>query len=164
MSAFLASFAHASDRADDVSHTYQAAAVSKDILATRDTGIPDELLKADSWLAVTLEDKRFALAGGSYGRDLASYRSDHGWSAPVFIGPDNSKLSAEILTYTRSKAAFAGVLPDGDVVQAHKSGDEAMYCDVVDRHDLLDGTIPLPASTRSCIHELEEYGPGNHPA
>ncbi len=37
------------------------------------------------------------------------------------------KLNAQILTYARSKGAFAGVSLDGAVVQADQSGDRAMY-------------------------------------
>jgi lipid-binding SYLF domain-containing protein len=36
------------------------------------------------------------------------------------------KLNAQILTYARSKGAFAGVSLDGAVVQADQSGDPAM--------------------------------------
>ncbi len=35
------------------------------------------------------------------------------------------KLNAEILSYSRSKGAFAGVSVDGSVVQADKSGDKS---------------------------------------
>jgi hypothetical protein len=37
------------------------------------------------------------------------------------------KINAEILSYSRAKGVFAGVSLDGAVVQADKSGDQAMY-------------------------------------
>src|SRR6202166_1527923 len=43
------------------------------------------------------------------------------------------KLSAEILSYSRTKGVFAGVSLSGAVVQADKSGDRALYGAAVDR-------------------------------
>jgi lipid-binding SYLF domain-containing protein len=68
------------------------------------------------------------------------------------------KLNAEILTYSRSKGIFAGVSLSGAVVQADKSGDQALYGDDVDRHNILDGKVPVPDSARDLIRELREYG------
>lgn len=218
-STMFASAAYASDREDDASRARKAAEVFKEIMATPDKGIPDQLLKAASCIAVIPGDKKFAfIFGGSYGRGLVSCRDEHGWSAPVFIALDGGsvgyqiggsstdvvmlfmnahalqsllsdkfklgadatvaagpvgrhaaaatdlKLNAEILTYSRSKGAFAGVSLDGAVVQADKSGDKAMYGDNVDRHDVLDGKTPIPASARPFVHELEAYGHGGHSA
>ena len=67
------------------------------------------------------------------------------------------KLNAEILSYSRTKGVFAGVSLDGAVVQADKSGDQASYGDNVDRHDILDGKVPVPESARSLIQELGDY-------
>lgn len=67
------------------------------------------------------------------------------------------QLNAEILTYSRSKGVFAGVSLTGAVVQADKSGDRALYGDNVDRHQILDGRTPAPASARHLIHELDTY-------
>lgn len=218
-SAIVASSAFASDREDDITRTRKAAEVFKQIMMTPDKGIPDELLKAASCIAVIPGDKKLAfIFGGNYGRGLASCRTEHGWSAPVFLALDGGsvgyqvggsstdivmlfmnshalqsllsdkfklgadagaaagplgrhaaastdlKLNAEILTYSRSKGLFAGVSLDGAVVQADKSGEKAMYGDDVDRHDVLDGKTPAPASARPFLHELEEYGHGGHSA
>jgi len=67
------------------------------------------------------------------------------------------KLTAEILSYSRSKGIFAGVSLDGTVVQADKSGDEAMYGAGVSRHDVLDGNIHTPESARPLVQELDKY-------
>jgi lipid-binding SYLF domain-containing protein len=67
------------------------------------------------------------------------------------------KLNAEILSYSRSKGIFAGVSLNGAVVQADKSGDQALYGDKVDRHNILDGKVPVPDSARILIHVLQEY-------
>ena len=67
------------------------------------------------------------------------------------------KLNAEILSYSRTKGAFAGVSLNGAVVQADKSGDEAMYGRDVTRHDILDGKVAVPESAQALLHEIGEY-------
>lgn len=67
------------------------------------------------------------------------------------------RLNAEILSYSRSKGLFAGVSLDGAVMQADRSGDHAMYGPGVDRHHILNGTIPVPSSARGLTHELAMY-------
>ena len=208
-----AQVAVASDREDDVSRTRKAAQVFKEIMDTPDRGIPHDLLESAKCIAIIPGDVKFALIfGGSYGRGVASCRTAHGWSAPMFVaieggsvgyqirgsstdlimlfmndhalhsllsdkfklGADASvaagpvgrkaaastdlKLNAEILSYSRSKGIFAGVSLDGAVLQADKSGDQALYGDNVDRHDILDGKVPVPKSAMGLIQELRDYG------
>jgi lipid-binding SYLF domain-containing protein len=96
---------------------------------------------------------------------LLSDKFKLGADASVAAGPvgrqatadTDLKLNAEILTYSRSKGVFAGVSLTGAVVQADKSGDEAMYGADVDRHEILDGKTPVPPSARHLIHELRAY-------
>ena len=96
---------------------------------------------------------------------LLSDKFKLGADASVAAGPvgrkaaasTDLKLNAEILSYSRSKGIFAGVSLDGAVVQADKSGDKAAYGDSVNRHDILDGKVPVPDSARRLIHELREY-------
>ena len=52
---------------------------------------------------------------------------------------------------------FVGVSLDGAVVQADKSGDEAIYGHDVNRHEILDGKVAVPASARPLLHEIGEY-------
>ncbi len=88
-----------------------------------------------------------------------------GAEASVAAGPvgrhaaaaTDARMNAEILTYSRSKGVFAGVSLDGAVVQADKSGDRAMYGDNVDRHDIIDGKVPVPAAARHLLHEIGRY-------
>jgi lipid-binding SYLF domain-containing protein len=142
---------------------------------------------------------------------VASCRTGHGWSAPIFVAIDGGsvgyqiggsstdlvmlfmndhalqsllgdkfklgadasvaagpvgrhataatdvRLSAEILSYSRSKGIFAGVSLDGAVVQADKSGDESMYGDGVSRHEILSGRLPVPGSAEGLVHVLSSY-------
>ena len=202
----------ASDREDDVNRTNKAAQVFKEIMNTPDQGIPQELLESAKCIAIIPGDVKFAfIFGGNYGRGLATCRTEHGWSAPMFLaieggsvgyqiggsstdivmlfmnahalqsllsdkfklGADASvaagpvgrtaaantdlKLNAEILSYSRAKGVFAGVSLNGAVVQADKSGDEAMYGHDVNRHEILDGKVAVPASAQPLLHEIGEY-------
>jgi len=202
----------ASDREDDVNRTQKAAQVFKEIMNTPDQGIPSGLLESAKCIAIIPGDKKFAFVfGGSYGRGIATCRTEHGWSAPMFVAIDGGsvgyqiggsstdlvmlfmndhalqslmsdkfklgadasvaagpvgrnataatdlKLNAEILSYSRSKGIFAGVSLDGAVMQADKSGDKAMYGDDVNRHEILDGKVAVPASARALVEELGGY-------
>jgi lipid-binding SYLF domain-containing protein len=179
---------------------------------TPDKGIPHDLLESAKCIAIIPGDKKFAfIFGGSYGRGVATCRTSHGWSAPMFLAIDGGsvgyqiggsstdlvmlfmndralqsllsdkfklggdasvaagpvgrsaaagtdlKLSAEILSYSRSKGIFAGISLDGAVVQADKSGDQAMYGADVDRHEIVDGKVATPAAARDLIRELHAY-------
>ena len=97
---------------------------------------------------------------------LLSDKFKLGADATVAAGPvgrkaaasTDLKLNAEILSYSRSKGIFAGVSLHGAVVQADKSGDQAAYGDNVDRHEILDGKVPVPESAMGLIQELRDYG------
>jgi len=67
------------------------------------------------------------------------------------------KLTAEILSYSRSKGVFIGVSLDGAVVQSDESGDKAMYGENVNRHEILNGTVAVPASAQPLLQELDGY-------
>jgi SH3 domain-containing YSC84-like protein 1 len=98
-------------------------------------------------------------------KSLLSDKFKLGADASVAAGPvgrtasagTDVKLNAEILSYSRAKGLFAGVALDGAVVQADKSGDQAMYGDTVDRHDILGGKVAVPASARPLLRELDGY-------
>jgi len=202
----------ASDREDDVKRTHKAAEVFRDIMNAPDQGIPHDLLESAKCIAIIPGEVKFAfIFGGNYGRGLATCRTGHGWSAPMFLAIDGGsvgyqiggsstdlvmlfmndhalqsllsdkfklgadasvaagpvgrnataatdlKLSAEILSYSRTKGVFAGVSLDGAVVQADKSGDKAMYGNDVDRHEILSGRVPVPVSARQLLHEIGGY-------
>lgn len=68
----------------------------------------------------------------------------------------DASMHAEILTYSRSRGAFAGISLNGDVVQPDKSGNRAMY----GRHTwktVLAGDVSAPAFTRSLLRTLDHY-------
>ena len=123
-----------------------------------------------------------ALGGGSWGLQIGGastdivmiIRSEHGMrsllSDKFKIGADATaaagpvgrqadadtdlKLNAEILTYSRSKGAFAGISLDGAVVQADRTGDQTMYGANVERKQILDGTVPVPRAAQPLIRGI----------
>jgi lipid-binding SYLF domain-containing protein len=126
-----------------------------------------------------------AVEGGSFGYQIGGsstdlillFMNDHalhsllsdkfklGGDASVAAGPvgrnatagTDLKLTAEILSYSRSKGIFAGVSLTGTVVQADKSGDEAMYGAGVSRHDILGGTVPTPEAALPLDSAIAKY-------
>src|SRR6202453_3623656 len=202
----------ASDREYDIKRTQKSAEVFREIMNTPDQGIPHHLLESAKCIAIIPGDVKFAfIFGGSYGRGLATCRTRHGWSAPMFVAIDGGsvgyqiggsstdlvmlfmndralqslmsdkfklgadasvaagpvgrnaaagtdlKLHSEILSYSRSQGIFAGVSVDGAVVQVDKSGDQALYGDHVNIHEILDGQVQVPSSARGLVHELHAY-------
>lgn len=202
----------ASDRDDDLGRIQKATQVFQEIMRTPDKGIPRDLLEKAKCVAIIPgEEKAAFIFGGSYGKGLATCRTAHGWSAPMFlavgggsvgfqiggsftdvvmlfmndhalqsllgdkfkIGADvtvaagpvgrnaaagtDLKLKAEILSYSRSKGAFAGVSLDGAVVQADHSGDKAIYGSDVARQEILNGKIAVPEPAQRLLEDLAKY-------
>jgi lipid-binding SYLF domain-containing protein len=209
---FVSSALAASDREDDISRMHASARVFREIMNTPDKSIPQELLESAKCIAIVPGEKKAAfIFGGSYGKGLATCRTEKGWSAPLFlalgggswglqiggsstdvvliirsehgmrsllsdkfkIGADATaaagpvgrhaaadtdlKLNAEILTYSRSKGVFAGISLDGAVVQADRTGDQAMYGASVERNQILDGAVPIPRVAAPLISEIGQY-------
>src|SRR6202049_4834078 len=87
----------ASDREDDVNRTHKAAQVFKEIMNAPDQGIPHDLLESAKCIAIIPGDVKFAfIFGGSYGRGLATCRTGHGWSAPMFMAIDGGSVGYQI--------------------------------------------------------------------
>jgi lipid-binding SYLF domain-containing protein len=64
---------------------------------TPDQGIPSNLLESAKCIAIIPGDKKFAfLFGGSYGRGVATCRTEHGWSAPMFAAIDSGSVGYQI--------------------------------------------------------------------
>lgn len=201
-----------SDRSDDIQRIHRATQVFSEVMNTPDKAIPQELLESAKCIAIIPGEKQFAFVfGGDYGKGIATCRTSHGWSAPVFlavgggsfglqiggsssdvvmvfmndsglrhllsdkfkIGADATaaagpvgrhaaagtdiKLNSEILTYSRSRGAFAGVSLDGAVVQADHKGDVAMYGTKADRREILNGTVAVPKVARPVLTEIARY-------
>jgi len=87
----------ASDREDDVNRTDKSAQVFKEIMNTPDQAIPQDLLNSAKCIAIIPGDVKFAFVfGGSYGRGVATCRTGHGWSAPLFVAIDGGSVGYQI--------------------------------------------------------------------
>jgi lipid-binding SYLF domain-containing protein len=87
----------ASDREDDVKRTHKAAEVFRDIMNAPDQGIPHDLLESAKCIAIIPGEVKFAfIFGGNYGRGLATCRTGHGWSAPMFLAIDGGSVGYQI--------------------------------------------------------------------
>lgn len=123
-----------------------------------------------------------SIAGGSWGLQIGGESSDVvmvfrsrqgldsmlnnkvriGAGASAAAGPvgrhvgaeTDAGLNAEILTYARSKGAFAGISLNGAVLQPDANDNEAMY-GTARRNAVLDGTVKRPQADRPLIQALD---------
>jgi lipid-binding SYLF domain-containing protein len=87
----------ASDREDDIKRTENAARVFKEIMNAPDQGIPQDLLESAKCIAIIPGEMKFAfIFGGNYGRGLVTCRTEHGWSAPMFLAIDGGSVGYQI--------------------------------------------------------------------
>jgi SH3 domain-containing YSC84-like protein 1 len=93
----LPAVASASDREDDLSRIHNATQVFQEIMNTPDQGIPGDLLQSAKCVAIIPGDVKFAfIFGGNYGRGLATCRTAHGWSAPIFLAIEGGSVGYQI--------------------------------------------------------------------
>jgi lipid-binding SYLF domain-containing protein len=76
----------ATDKAKLVGRLSDASTVLNEIMAVPDKGIPDGILAGASCVVVIPSFKKGAfVVGAQYGQGVATCRTPHGWSAPVFV-------------------------------------------------------------------------------
>ncbi len=66
------------------------------------------------------------------------------------------ELHAEILTYSRSRGAFAGISLSGAVVQPDDTGNEALYGHPVHLESILDGKVGIPAEANELVQAVSK--------
>jgi lipid-binding SYLF domain-containing protein len=69
------------------------------------------------------------------------------------------QLHAEILSYSRTRGAFAGVALDGTVVSEDGSEDRKLYGHEVNNKTILEGSVPPPDGATPLVAELDRYSP-----
>lgn len=97
-------------------------------------------------------------------RSLLSNKFKIGADAAAAAGPVGRHADAstdvafhsEILTYSRSRGAFAGISLNGSVVQPDDSGNRSMYGDRT-WESVLEGRVAAPAVARPLIRDLSRY-------
>src|SRR3569832_2363818 len=80
-----------------MSRVDEAGTVLNEIMSAPDAGIPDNVLGSAKCVAVVPSYLKGAFVlGASYGKGLASCRTDKGWSAPAFIRLEGGSLGFQI--------------------------------------------------------------------
>ena len=67
------------------------------------------------------------------------------------------QLHAEILSYSRTRGAFAGVALDGTVVSQDGSEDRKLYGHEVNNKAILEGAVPPPEAAMQLRSELSRF-------
>jgi SH3 domain-containing YSC84-like protein 1 len=197
-----------------------ATNVFKDIVATPDKGIPENLLQQAHCIIIVPGMKQAALGiGGKFGRGYAVCRkgadSNLSWGAPAAIrveggsfgfqigassndvvmlitnhkgmrrlledkftlggeatvaaGPvgrtasanTDAQLSAEILSWSRSKGLFAGIALTGATMRPDTDMNQELYGAKLTNKEILSGTQAPPAGASELISLLDKYPYGS---
>jgi SH3 domain-containing YSC84-like protein 1 len=190
-----------------------ATSVFKEIMATPDKGIPQDLMEKAHCIIIVPGVKQAALGiGGKYGRGFAECRSKSGgWGAPAAVrveggsfgfqlgasstdvvmlvmndrgmrhlmedkftlggeatvaaGPvgrsaaanTDAQMSAEILSWSRSKGLFAGVALQGATLRPDKEVNKELYGSEMTNKEILNGNQPVPAAAKELVADLGKY-------
>jgi lipid-binding SYLF domain-containing protein len=95
MTATLSSFAQ--DKAKIEERLTSAQVVMNEIMATPDKGIPRSILSGATCVTVIPAYKKGAfVVGAQYGQGVATCRTPHGWSAPVFVKLEGGSFGWQI--------------------------------------------------------------------
>lgn len=86
-----------------------------------------------------------AVAGGPVGRS-AQAQTD-------------AQMHAEILSYSRSRGAFAGVSLEGATLRPVEDDNKKIYGKKVEPKEILNGSIAAPPSTAALAKALDKHGP-----
>jgi lipid-binding SYLF domain-containing protein len=123
--------AHAADVQKLDQRIAASHAVLHELLATPDSGIPDNIAAKATCVAVIPGFKKGAfLVGAQYGQGVVTCRTGHGWSAPAFIQMTGASFgfqaggqSTDLVLVAINKDGFQNLLKDkvklgGDVAVA----------------------------------------------
>ncbi len=69
------------------------------------------------------------------------------------------QLHAEILSYSRSRGAFAGISLDGSTLRQDADDNRAIYGKNVTPREIISGAVAPPASVKTLIDTLNKYSP-----
>ncbi len=82
-------------------------------------------------------------AAGPVGRQVAA---DTDW-----------KMKAEILSYSRSRGAFAGIDLNGASIKQDKDETALLYGKVIPFQDILSGKVPPPPAAKTFLATVQKY-------
>ena len=95
---------------------------------------------------------------------LAGDKFTVGADASAAVGPigrtaaadTDASLKAEMLTYSRSKGAFAGIALDGTTITPDHAEDQKLYGRQVSNRDIINGVAKAPAAASPLIAALNK--------
>jgi lipid-binding SYLF domain-containing protein len=101
--------------------------------------------------------RRLLKSKGELGADASAAAGPVGRTASAST---DLLMTAEILTYSRSRGLFAGISLKGTAITQDGEANELLYGHDVDPSALLlEGKGDIPAPAKSLISELEKYSP-----
>lgn len=87
----------ADDRQKDIERLQGASQVLDEVMAAPDSGIPEDILGSAKCIAVVPSYlKGGFIIGGSYGKGVASCKTEKGWSAPAFFNIEGGSFGFQI--------------------------------------------------------------------
>jgi lipid-binding SYLF domain-containing protein len=109
-----------SGRSDDIERIRNATQVFREIMATPDKAIPQELLESAKCIAIIPGEKKAAfVVGGNYGKGIATCRTAGGWSGPLFVALGGGSFgfqiggsSTDLVMIFRSEKGLHSLLSD----------------------------------------------------
>lgn len=72
------------------------------------------------------------------------------------------KLTAELLTYSRSHGLLVGINLDGTSVSQNAEDTDELYGEVHTTHDILDGSVPAPSDARAFVDTVARFSRAAH--
>jgi lipid-binding SYLF domain-containing protein len=100
-------------------------------------------------------------------RRLLSSQFKLGADASVAAGPvgrttqadTDLYMTAEILSWSRSRGVFAGVSLAGATVRQDLKDNEALYGRKLSNKDIIEGNTPVPSAAEQLVRTLDRYSP-----
>ena len=88
-----------------------------------------------------------------------------GGSAAAVAGPvgrsakaeTDALVNAQILSYSRARGAFAGIALEGGTLRADDSENKELYGRKIDRQEIINGKVAMPAEGRELVAILDKY-------
>ncbi len=114
--------------------------------------------ETDVVLLVMNPQGRERLLAGQFkiGVDASAAAGPVGRTVGAATGP---YLRTEMLSYSRSRGAFAGISLDGTTVRQDLDENAALYGRRLTNTEIIQGGVPIPAAARSFIDALNKHSP-----
>lgn len=88
-----------------------------------------------------------------------------GGEGAVMLGPlgkaasaeTDAYMQAEVLSYSRSRGAFAGIAVKGSTLRSDDGDNRKLYGRDISHREILTGNVPVPAAAKPLISKLSKY-------